>query len=629
MDAAVFSKPDEKGLTRLLYALPYSLAGFFTLLRCLEIANIIYFQPINRLTTPTPVHFFITGTFLTDDVLIVILGIISSIILFSSKRKILYLFIGTYAILMAIALALGNSVISVAVALSIFPSLTVVYFALKSRLQLPSRITRSALIITIASIFLAIELVSILTWIAYPISPSKIYSQWYWYGADIDAELFYIFGLLSPALMALNVFSYGIRPGFESLRQYYNQKIKQRIQSQRDYFLQEESRPLFAVTKKNTIAVLGICVVLIILLTVYPYLPSINKGFQVVSVDTPYYLNQITAIQKGGLFAENGPFSFANERLLSILVFYGITALTGQPPVYVMSMAPILLNSMLVFSVYFIVRYALGKHHIAVLVAPVLTVFSTQFIVGIYGGFFSNMLALPLLVISLLFYLRFIDSKRSWNLAVFAVTLVATLLMHVYTWAFLVGVIALASGIYFAIHRKEQGTIKKLIPIALILVGNLVVLFAVASLVRGNSGVEFISNLVSSSISPDYFATRWFNLNFVFRIYLGGFLTNSVLIILALVWAIRANYRSTFNIVILSSMFVASIFFFIGDEVIQSRMLYNILLTIPAGILLAEIAAGSIANSLDNRTRLVIICLVILHFSNYGLRSLANMITPQ
>src|SRR5581483_101987 len=115
-------------------------------------------------------------------------------------------------------------------------------------------------------------------------------------------------------------------------------------------------------------------------------------------------------------------------------------------------------------------------------------------------------------------------------------------------------------------------------------------------------------------------------LNTTFRFYLGGFLANSVLMGMALIWAFKADYKNHFNAVILASTFIFSAFFFLGDEVIQSRIFYNIPLFIPSAILLSNFMTGKYISGLDSRTRTMIVVLVFLFLGNYALRSLANFV---
>jgi hypothetical protein len=75
---------------------------------------------------------------------------------------------------------------------------------LLSKLELDGR--RTALIFLI--ILTAIELGALARWISYPVHTSEIYGDPSWRFAELESGLFHVFGLLSPVLLVLMVFSF-------------------------------------------------------------------------------------------------------------------------------------------------------------------------------------------------------------------------------------------------------------------------------------------------------------------------------------------------------------------------------------------------------------------------------------
>lgn len=583
---------------------------------------------------------------MTDDLLIVLVGIVTCFVIFlnTKRHKVLlpYGLSGIYLLGIISSIAFNNMLLADLLALTILPTIIVLYLSLRNHVDLTGRITTNSLILTLAGLFMAIEISSLATWLAYPISPSRIYDGPWWYSAHLEAQLFYAFGLLAPPMTALLIFSYGTKPAVDSIREWLSEKSQHHTRNNTHYpVTSRHDFPPFSSlltrttssletlkTKKASITILIGSLSLAVFFSAYPYLPSINNNFQNLSVDTPYYVNQINIIHNEGLFSENGPFEFANERALSILVFYALVSIVNQPPEYAIPLMPIFLGMFSVVASYFLARYVFGKKSVAAAIITLITALSMQFVVGIYGGFFSNMLAFSIAFASILFLLRYLDRKKWLDFAIFSVTLFAVLLTHVYTWIFLVGTIVIATAIFLIVHRKDESRKEKLrlyLPIILLVSLGTLSLFAIGSMVRGTSGLDFITNLLETSISSDYFAERWFNFNYTFRAYLGGFLTNPVMTLLALIWALGADYKSRFNVIILSSIFIASFFFFFGDTVTQSRVLYNIPSHIPAAIVLARILTGRYLGFLPFLTRSVLVSLAIIHFGNYALRSLANM----
>lgn len=621
-------------------SLPLSILIFLTLLTSLDLARVAYFETIYRVTRFFQFQVTFTGSPVYDHILAGALGIATVLILFNQKRRISYTFSGALFVLMATVLVFNNPILGSAATVLILPSIFAIWVfgrrndkEQEEEEKVSSRINRNSLVLSLTAVFLVIELASLFAWIGYPAFPSRIYSNTYWTGATLGGTLFYTFGLLSPFLAVLLFFSYALRPSFSSLVGAFAKRKAGTTAVLTPPVVSAEPAtapaPSASGTGKLSRARLFLIIssIIVVALGIYPYLPTVNPDALQVSVDAPYYINQINVIRNEGLFSPNGPFGFANERALSILVFYGIAQVTQLSAASVISYLPAFLGLLSVLSVYKLVRHVFGPSHPVVLYAPLLTAFSHQFVVGIYGGFFSNMLALPLLFTAILFFLRYSESKRKLDLSIFVVVTLSVLLIHIYTWVFLAATLVIAIGILTFTSNKETGkirTLRQYVPILAVLGMTIVIMLGIASQVKSTSGLSFLVNLTSSSVGQDFFATRWFNLNYMFRVYLGGFLTNSAAIFLALVWAFKADYRNRFEAVLLSSTFLLSFFFFFGDPVAQSRIFFDLPLQIPVAMMLGGLATGSILGSLGPLTRNVLIVLVLVHFANYALRSLAN-----
>lgn len=632
-----------------VFSTPVSLLIFLTLLTALDIARLAYFETIYRVTRFFQFQVTFTSSPVYDSVLATALGIMTALILFRQRRLLSYALSGALVAAMAADIVLNNPTLASGITVSVLPLIFAVWVFARKRgegkkegEETSTRINRDSLILSLAGLFLAIGLSSLLTWIGYPAFPSRIYSSTFWAGATLEATLFYTFGLLSPFLAVLLFFSYAFRPSFSSLVAAFAKRktnatttttaaasstltMPAKPSSSSSSAFSAPARGIAGISRARLFLIISS--IIVVAIGIYPYLPTVNPDALQVSVDAPYYINQINVIRNEGLFSPNGPFGFANERALSILVFYGIAQVTQQSAASIISYLPAFLGLLSVLSVYKLVRHVFGPSHPVVLYAPLLTAFSHQFVVGIYGGFFSNMLALPLLFAAILFFLRYSESKRKLDLSVFVMVTLSVLLIHIYTWVFLAATLVIAIGILTFTGNKDAGkirTLRQYAPILAVLGMTIVIMLAIASQVRSTSGLSFLVNLTSSSVGQDFFATRWFNLNYMFRVYLGGFLTNSAAIFLALVWAFKADYRNRFEAVLLSSTFLLSFFFFFGDPVAQSRIFYDLPLQIPVAMMLGGLATGSILGSLNPWTRSALIVLVLVHFANYALRSMAN-----
>ncbi|MEM3159485.1 MAG: hypothetical protein QXJ74_01750 [Nitrososphaera sp.] len=600
-------------------SLPVSILGLLTVMRALELGGVLYFQTIYRITYVQPFHFPLAGSYLADDLLIVAIGICAAAVIFYRTRLFLYAVAGAYGAGIAAALASASQVAGDALAVSILPAIIALYFVFRNKTAGQGLFTTRSLVLSTTLMLLAIEAGALVTWVMYPAFASKIYSTQFWYVADLEAKLFYALGLLSVHTMLLLLFSFGVKPSVTSIRLWWQKRFGSEETGETDEL------GWILASKKWTLVFLVACSLIVTGLSVYPYLPSINKEFQILSVDATYYTRQIDFARERGVFAEGGILDQQNDRIFSLLVFYALAAAINQPTYQIVAFLPVLLGISMVVSVFFFMRYAAGPKP-ATLIAPVLTAFSTQFVVGVYAGFFSNMMAIAISFIAMLFYLKYHDTGRWINFGFLALAFSMILLTHIYTWIFMAGTLAVASAISIFTADRERSRhekIKRHVPLFL-LVGSNAMLVLVIALATQVSGAAHLSDILATSIGQDFISARWQNINYTFNVYLGGFLTNTVLIGLALFWTLRANYNSRFNILVMSSIFISSFVFFLGDTVAQSRILLNIPLQIPAAMVVAGILGGTLGGKLDRHTRVLVAFLIIVHLANYAIRALAN-----
>lgn len=125
---------------------------------------------------------------------------------------------------------------------------------------------------------------------------------------------------------------------------------------------------------------------------------------------------------------------------------------------------------------------------------------------------------------------------------------------------------------------------------------------------------------IPADLSINEFAERWRNLSSTFTWHLGGFLTNSAILLLLFLWTMKANYSNNSDRLFLSLVFVTILPVLFGDYLVQSRLFYNIPLQIPASIIMYKLYT-------DHKTSFgkpLLLVLILLQF-NYALRAMANM----
>jgi len=207
------------------------------------------------------------------------------------------------------------------------------------------------------------------------------------------------------------------------------------------------------------------------------------------------------------------------------------------------------------------------------------------------------------------------------NLLLYALCCILVLFFHSYTWSYFIVVIS-----FFLIWSGIQGKIsKESIRIIVILA---IVTFGVISIdilksYFGGVSDSFSNDLLNPDTTIGYteFAQRWDNLNSTFHWYVGGYLTNSAVLLLVFLWAVTSNYKNHFDRILYSMLFISVLPILFGDIVVQARIFYNIPLQIPASIMMYRIYKNPKKTTFEKP---LLFALIFMQF-NYALRAMANM----
>jgi hypothetical protein len=403
-----------------------------------------------------------------------------------------------------------------------------------------------------------------------------------------------------------------------------------------------------------------LCCALIIgpLITVYPHLPGVNESGMGISTDERHYLSWLSELREVGAVQESNIASFTEtiraafminggDRALSLLLILGLGSLTGISDAVVLRLIlPGILAFGLVVSTYVFVRHGLHRKEenqevinkdkkIAAIVA-ILASFSPQIVVGQYAGILANWFALIPAFFALLLALRITQegecstpNQTNWtrlflySLSLFVILLIA-MLFHVYTWGYTTLVIILFTAIwYFSIRksrRVQRKTILKVTAIlASVLLASVITDYAKSSYFGTVSGLSQDSFLAGRTFNLENFNSRWDIIHMTLMFYVGGFLSNPVIVILTLLWIIKVNHLTGLDRLIYCMIFLLTIPILFGSDVIQARILYVIPMYIPAVLALVNMRQRS------DRTILIAISAVSLSIAVYALRAMANL----
>lgn len=453
-------------------------------------------------------------------------------------------------------------------------------------------------------IILAIEFISLIRWISYPIFPTIIFEDPSWAFSLLEAKLFYSFGMLSPYLMLLVLLSFIIK--------FYISRFKIssiRIDVLSRFDVLERVKPII-----DHRVILLSAFILIFILSIYPYIPTINPDFKRVSVDEPYYLGWLNDIRgsddplKELFVVSNG------SRPLTLLIMLALEEI-GIPSLLVVRFFHLMLAPILMIAVYYFVKHSANKKLAAF--STLMTAFSYHIIVGIYAGLLANMLALIPAYLALLFAIRVLDDRKFTNSLLLFALLTLTMLTHTYTWSFLITALILFTILSLITERRYRS----IIILSSIIVVSIIIDYIRADYTNSITALSSNVNIATNALGISYFTTRWDNLEATFYRFLGGYFTNATMLILVLIWALKAKYTDKFDRMLLASIFIGLLPVLFGNATIQSRMFYNMPLHIPAAIMLYNSNKHGIFGN-------ILFLTILMQFINYAFRAVANMYLP-
>ena len=496
-------------------------------------------------------------------------------------------------------------------------------------------------------LILIVELIAVITWIVYPFFLDAPSQEWSWRINFLENNLFYAFGLLSSSLILLSTLFFVIKPSFRRLfSSHANPRpshVSEVFENAKDpeitKMVPTKSTNFFRIienffsnimaSEPKTLLFIGVVAILpSLLLSLYPYILIDSEESTFLGTDIPSYLNWLGQFDSlpnnpasllSGLFLEidNG------SRPFSLLAIRSLSEITNQSDLTTLKYMPILLGPLLVISTYYLARVSSPSNRQLAVIIAIMTVASHQVIIGFYAAFYANWMAIIMMIISITFLLKVLqrDSHVYRNLLLYASCCILVLFFHSYTWSYFIVVIS-----FFLIWSGIQGKIsKESIRIIVILA---IVTFSVVSIdllksYLGGVSDSFSNDLLNpaTSIGYDEFTKRWDNLNSTFHWYVGGFLTNSAVLLLVFLWTITSNYKNHFDRILYSMLFISILPVLFGDVVVQARIFYDIPLQIPASIMMYRIYKNPKKSTFEKP---LLFALILMQF-NYALRAMANM----
>jgi len=338
---------------------------------------------------------------------------------------------------------------------------------------------------------------------------------------------------------------------------------------------------------RNKIPYLLLIMLLSVALSLIPHYPAINSDNQQVGADSGIYvtwLRNLMDSKDSSAFIHQAFVGVqGGDRPLTLVFFYGLAKAIPGDLSFTVDHLPMILAPMLVLSVFLLTRELVSNDKTSLFVA-FLTAVSAQTLIGIYGGLYANWFALVIGYLSFVFLIRFLKKSGRLNFVAYISLMVALVFSHVYTWTFLTVVMSVFLVLMYKLHYYDKKRIALLF---------LVVLLSVAIdvsrtlITNAAGGISQDVTLASHGTGLPQLILSWSTLTGTVQNFAGGQFGNFIILILCLYWLAQSKLREPPNILLAIFLAVGILPLLFGNEIIQSRVLYDIPFQIPAGIALA------------------------------------------
>ena len=339
------------------------------------------------------------------------------------------------------------------------------------------------------------------------------------------------------------------------------------------------------LTTRRANIYLSLCILLSITVALIPHIAVINPNHERLGVDTPRYVSWLD-LMKNQTASPAFKEIYSGDRPLTLIVMFLISEATNIDSFQVAEYSPLLLSPLLALVTFFFTRQITSNDKISIL-ASFLSAVSFQTLTGIYSGFYANWLALILGYLAFALLVRHLKTPSKFTLLMLAITMSAVLLAHVYTWTI---IIVVASIFLFVLLILKYYPRKSILLLYLILSTSIAVDILKSAWTGSSVGLEADFSVgIIHGFGITQFNERLITLADTVQTYYGGAYANIAILGLVLYWLIRCKAREMVNIFLLIFLSIALVPLFLGDYVLQSRVLYNIPFQIPAAISLHAI----------------------------------------
>ena len=474
---------------------------------------------------------------------------------------------------------------------------------------------RKAILTSVILLLLSFQVLVLVILALFPYAPdpglSSLNNHIYTFLAPLST--IFLLGLLYAWLIKLGTREAGhYSRRFEKLVQFLSEPFRTLIPSVKTRSLSESARSFKILSHPRLLLAISLAVSL--LLAIVPYRSDLNPTGSLIGIDSPLYVNWITQMLARP-FPQALQYSFVEgldgSRPLLLLILYAIAAL-GISPTQIIEYLPAVLAPLLSLSTFIFVRFGQGSPGLAGLTA-LFTPFSFYLTVGLWGGYYANMLALIFVFLFMTLLLAFSKSPSAPKYGLMFALSVAIFLTHPWNW-----ILIITPCLVFAVSVwRETGHSIHLKSVTGIIVAG-IVLDVLKSTIFATRTVA--ADVATKLPTSGQVASFWNNLVDGLLYTHSGLLGNWIILALGLLAVFAFRVKDRFERLVILWIGVASIPLLVLDSYSQTRILYD--LPIPvlmSSVLLFFLPAISARNT---RWPGIVIILVLVLCANYALQGI-------
>src|SRR2546427_8811579 len=397
-----------------------------------------------------------------------------------------------------------------------------------------------------------------------------------------------------------------------SIVHFFSEPFQKVFASVRARSLSESARTFKILSRPKPLLIISLAAS--ILLAFGPYRPDLNPNGTLVGVDSPTYVTWISLMLSKPI-AQALQYSFVEGldgyRPLLLIILYMVASL-GVSPSQIIEYLPMLLAPLLALSTYAFVRFGQGNASLAGQTA-LFTPFTFYIPVGLWGGYYANMLALVFAYFFLTLLLLFSKKPSATRYAAMFVLSVALFLTHPWTW-----VLIATAGLVFAFSLwRETHLLIHLKSIAGIVIAGVGLDVLKSTLFATRTVAPDLATKLPTSANP---STFWLNLVDGLLYTHSGLLGSWIIIGVGLFACFALRFKDRFERLVLLWVGAASIPFLLLDSYNQTRIVYD--LPIPVLMATALLFFLPVIGTKEIRWPGVIIVLTLMLCANYALQGI-------